>query len=170
MTVQPAFSRLIKARFSSVLSGLVALLVSVDAIHAQTYTANDLSTLFRPASSATAINNSGQLVGNTVTANGHVIAFLYSGGTVAYLGTFGGLDSFAYAINDSGQVVGEARIPAAPSGHHMPFCIVAGPRPTWAHSADRIRLPPASTIAARLWVIRPQAAARNMPFCIPAGP
>lgn len=55
------------------------------------------------AGQPTAINDSGQIVGN----NGNT-AFLYSGGSIHNLGTFGGNSSTANAINDLGQVVGGA--------------------------------------------------------------
>jgi probable HAF family extracellular repeat protein len=50
------------------------------------------------------INNKGQVVGRTVTD--HVFAFLYSGGTMTDLGSFGGSNTVPNAINDMGQVVG----------------------------------------------------------------
>ena len=53
-----------------------------------------------------AINNNGQIVGY----NG-VNAVLYSGGTITDLGSLGGQGSFAYGINNYGQVAG-----ASPTG------------------------------------------------------
>jgi probable HAF family extracellular repeat protein len=72
----------------------------------------DLGTLGGPyvSSFAAAINDLGQVVGNSGVANSLPIthAFLYSGGSMTDLGSLGGpyVSSFAAAINDLGQVVG----------------------------------------------------------------
>jgi probable HAF family extracellular repeat protein len=60
-------------------------------------------------SAATAINNSGDVVGSSGTMPGDdppIHAFLYDNGTMTDLGTLGGSYSFANAVNDSGEVVG----------------------------------------------------------------
>jgi probable HAF family extracellular repeat protein len=69
---------------------------------------------------ATAINNSGQVVGasSSATSNGNSIAFLYSGGVMINLGTLGGTASLASGINDAGQVVGNS---ADSSGNQNAF-------------------------------------------------
>ena len=59
------------------------------------------------ASTATAINNSGQILCNA-NSSGYLHAFLYSGGTMHYLGTLGGISSEAFGINDYGQIVGDS--------------------------------------------------------------
>jgi probable HAF family extracellular repeat protein len=60
-----------------------------------------------PGSTAVDINRSGQVVG--VLHDGEFDrAFLYSGSTLLELGTLGGDNSYARAINDSGRVVGSA--------------------------------------------------------------
>lgn len=58
-------------------------------------------------SSAADINRYGDVVGS-VTSAGNTHAFAYTGGGYTDLGTLGGLNSFANAINDAGQVVGGA--------------------------------------------------------------
>jgi probable HAF family extracellular repeat protein len=65
----------------------------------------DLGTLGGAQSSANGVNASGQVVGWSLTADGSVDPFLYSGGSMIDLDTLSGI---AYGINDSGQVVGQA--------------------------------------------------------------
>ncbi|MGD0897554.1 MAG: DUF3466 family protein [Thermoguttaceae bacterium] len=52
------------------------------------------------------LNSSGQVVGQFSNAGGAYDAFVYSGGSMHDLGTFGGAGSYANGINDSGQIVG----------------------------------------------------------------
>ena len=68
----------------------------------------DLGTLGGTTSYATAINDRGQVVGNSPTIAGVTHAFLYGDGAMTDLGTLGGTTSYATAINDRGQVVGSA--------------------------------------------------------------
>jgi len=73
------------------------------------YKVQDLGTLGGSSSYASAINNSGQVVGNSYPANGSPHAFLYDESTTPKmpdLGTLGGSRSYATGISDSGQVVG----------------------------------------------------------------
>jgi probable HAF family extracellular repeat protein len=55
-----------------------------------------------------AINNYGQVVGYT-SEGSTTEAYLYSGGQTVGLGTLGGLNSWAYGINRSGNIVGSAQ-------------------------------------------------------------
>ena len=72
-----------------------------------TPTAIDLGTLGGTSSYALAINDSGQIAGNSTTASGETHAFLWTqAGGMVDLGTLGGNESNVTAINDSGQVVG----------------------------------------------------------------
>jgi probable HAF family extracellular repeat protein len=68
----------------------------------------DLGTLGGANSYATAINNSGQIVGYSDTAAGAQHAFLYTSGAMQDIGTLGGANSYANSINSSGQIVGYA--------------------------------------------------------------
>jgi len=77
----------------------------------------DLGTLGGPGSRAAAINDLGQVVGwantggSTKQLSGTYAiqrAFLWESGRMCDLGTFGGPESHAVAINDNGQIVGLA--------------------------------------------------------------
>jgi len=85
------------------------LLFGACAQGAQLYSVTDLGTLGGGNSGATAINNSGQIVGHSdIAGNASTHAFLYSNGVMSDLGTLGGTSSDAFALNDSGQVAGSA--------------------------------------------------------------
>lgn len=87
------------------------------------YTIADLGTLGGDRSSATGINDHGQVVGAAQTAEGHHRAFLWSDGALVDLGTFGGAESFAYRISDASLIVGRAQ---AVDGRFRAFVTTAG--------------------------------------------
>jgi probable HAF family extracellular repeat protein len=88
-----------------VLSAFLCLASSGAAYSGGTW--KDLGTLPGGVEScAYGINDSGQIVGYSKTADGHTHAFLYSNGVMTDLGTLGGTDSIAWDINNSGQIVG----------------------------------------------------------------
>jgi probable HAF family extracellular repeat protein len=65
-----------------------------------------LGTLGGRNSYAMALNDSGDVVGNSLTKAGYAHAFLYTDGAMQDLGTLGGNASYAYDVNSSGAVVG----------------------------------------------------------------
>lgn len=64
----------------------------------------------------TAVNSEGAVVGYATQASGYH-AFLYNGGPLIDLGTLGGTYSYAYAINDSGWIVGHSNITGDTATH-----------------------------------------------------
>src|SRR5262249_1085320 len=67
----------------------------------------DLGTLGGNYSSASAVNNAGQIIGASyTTSNAQYHGFVYTGGSMVDLGTLGGTYCYAYAINNAGPVVG----------------------------------------------------------------
>jgi probable HAF family extracellular repeat protein len=80
-------------------------------VHAFSWTASggmvDLGTLGGSYSFASAVNSSGQVVGQSLTGDGAYRAFSWTAaGGMVDLGTLGGSYSYPYAVNSSGQVVG----------------------------------------------------------------
>jgi probable HAF family extracellular repeat protein len=68
------------------------------------------ASLFPGGSDGTGINGAGQVCGYGWPANStNTHAFLYSGGTTVDLGTLGGAESVAEAIDSAGQVVGQSQ-------------------------------------------------------------
>lgn len=72
------------------------------------YRCLDLGTLGGRWSLATALNNRGQVVGQSHTASGQSHAFLWQAGKMQDLGTLGGMWSIANGINNRGEVVGSS--------------------------------------------------------------
>ncbi len=85
---------------------LAGFLFSAPAPAVTQYTITDLGTLGGSWSSASALNEAGQVVGYSDTAAGPWHAFLYSSGVMQDLGTLGGSYSEALDLNEAGQVVG----------------------------------------------------------------
>ena len=83
------------------------------------YTITDLGTLGGYSSSASGINNAGQIVGTSNTSTGESHAFLYSDGQMQDLGTLGGPSSYGNSINNAGQVVGRSQI--STNSSYYPF-------------------------------------------------
>lgn len=69
------------------------------------------------ASDATGINNSGTIVGDFATNTGSNHGFSESDGVKTDLGTLGGSESWAAAINDSGTVAGRSYLPGDGAYH-----------------------------------------------------
>jgi probable HAF family extracellular repeat protein len=73
------------------------------------YTITDLGNLGGAFIYVSAINDSGQIVGNcTTNGTSDMHAFVYSAGKMTDLGTLGGTNSYGYSINEQGQIVGAA--------------------------------------------------------------
>ena len=66
---------------------------------------------------ASGINFSGNVVGYSYLSSGDFHGFLYTAGTMHDLGTLGGSWSQAYAINDAGQITGQAYLPGNGKAH-----------------------------------------------------
>ena len=94
------------------LSLLVVLVLFVAPDALAQYAVIDLGTLGGTRSSATAVNQHGQVIGSSWTAGDaalHAFSWTAEGGMVD-LGTLGGAISVALAVNDHGQVVGHSTI------------------------------------------------------------
>lgn len=70
----------------------------------------DLGTLGGTNSWGRGVNNAGQIVGESGTADGDTHAFLWQNGVIVDLGTLGGDNSSASRINDNGDIAGWAEV------------------------------------------------------------
>jgi probable HAF family extracellular repeat protein len=77
----------------------------------------DLGTLGGQTSTAVALNESGQVVGTSVTARGERHAFLWRADVLRDLGTLGGGTSEAVDVNAAGQVVGNSPSKGCETSH-----------------------------------------------------
>jgi len=102
----------------SALALAATLAVSTAPALAAGWTFVDIGALVGGSSDATAINDSGQVVGVVVgsyTFQTH--AWIYNNGTITDLGTLGGTYAYPYAINSLGQVVGQST--TSSNSHNM---------------------------------------------------
>jgi probable HAF family extracellular repeat protein len=90
---------------------ILFLVLGSNALAAPEYTAIYLGTLGGDRSRAHAINNQGQIVGDSYISAGGAHAFLWENGDMKNLGTLGGYESYATDINGKGQVAGYSRNP-----------------------------------------------------------
>ena len=113
----PANPGALMSRFSACVAAVVVvstgILMGVGASAgvsgvASRWVRTDLGTLGGESSYGWAINNRGEVVGNSATRGGAYHAFLWRNGRMTDLDP-GGVDSRATAINDRGQVVGYSR-------------------------------------------------------------
>jgi len=88
--------------------GLVLMVAALPVAATPTYVITDLNTVPGGISSGAAINNAGQVAGYSCLNVDNIHTALWQpNGAMLDLGTLpGGGNSFAYAINNAGQVVG----------------------------------------------------------------
>src|SRR5947208_3402657 len=89
---------------SLVFSRLMAAVALCTSAGAQSYSISDLGTLGGPASQPYAINNSGLIVGVSLTADGSSHAFRFTG-SISDLGIDSSI-AVATSVNETGQIAG----------------------------------------------------------------
>ena len=99
-------------RFSSMTIAVVCFaLAFASATVAQTYTVTNIGTLGGNDSVALSLNDLGEVVGYSKTADGEVHAFRYFREAIFDLSTLGGKESYAYVITNSGILLGDSKTP-----------------------------------------------------------
>src|ERR1043165_2880156 len=97
-------------RFSLTTLSVVCLaLAFTSSTAAQTYTVKNIGTLGGNDSVALSINDLGEVVGYSKTADGEVHAFRYFREAIFDLSTLGGKESYAYVITNSGILLGDSK-------------------------------------------------------------
>ena len=97
-------------RFSSMAIAVVCLTFTFTSTTvAQTYTVTNIGTLGGKDSVALSINDIGEVVGFSKTADGEVHAFRYFQNAIFDLSTLGGKESYAYLITNSGILLGDSK-------------------------------------------------------------
>src|SRR5262249_6453634 len=76
--------------------------------------------------SAQSLNNADQVVGYSTVSDGSEHAFRYAAGVMSDLGTLGGNNSYANAINNSNVIVGIAGIDPLDDTHNHAFVYANG--------------------------------------------
>ena len=76
-----------------------------------------------PSSKVYGMNASGAIVGSSLNSDERGNAFVYSNGTMTDLGTLGGFQSTALAINDAGTIVGYSQ---TATGTYDAFVVYSG--------------------------------------------
>ncbi len=94
----------------------------------ETMAVTDLGTLGGTFSTATDVNELGQVVGNSLTGGGESHGFFWTAQqSMVDIGTLGGNSSVALAVNDLGQVVGRSRIEmGTPRSHAFVWTLDGG--------------------------------------------
>jgi probable HAF family extracellular repeat protein len=88
-------------------------LIAMSPAAAGRYTVVEIPSLGGPYTEPRSVNNRGQVTGfSDVDANGASHAFLYADGRITDLGTLGGRESYANAINASGEIAGTSETSA----------------------------------------------------------
>ena len=99
-----------RLRFSLIATGVLYFaLANTSPTFAQTYTITDIGTLGGKDSVALSINDLGEVVGYSTTANGEVHGFRFFRDALFDLSTLGGKESYAYVITNSGILLGDSK-------------------------------------------------------------